>query len=34
MIKKLIRHGNGKALVIDKALLQTAGLDEDAAYKG
>lgn len=31
MIKKLIRHGNSKALVIDKALLQAAGLDEDAA---
>lgn len=31
MIKKLIRHGNSKALVIDKALLQAAGLDEDTA---
>ncbi|KAG6558980.1 hypothetical protein RHABOEDO_000987 [Candidatus Rhabdochlamydia oedothoracis] len=31
MIKKLIRHGNSKVLVIDKALLQAAGLDEDTA---
>ena len=31
MIKSLIRHGNSRALVIDKALLQAAGLDEDKA---
>lgn len=31
MIKKLIRHGNSKAIVIDKAILLAAGLDEDTA---
>jgi antitoxin component of MazEF toxin-antitoxin module len=31
MIKSLVRHGNNRALVIDKALLQAAGLDEDKA---
>ena len=31
MIKSLIRHGNSRALVIDKTLLQAAGLDKDKA---
>lgn len=31
MIKSLIRHGNSRALVIDKSILQAAGLDEDTA---
>lgn len=31
MIKALIHHGNSRALVIDKAILQAAGLDEDTA---
>lgn len=31
MIKPLIQHGNSRALVIDKALLLAAGLDEDKA---
>ncbi|MBS0628888.1 MAG: hypothetical protein JSS30_01530 [Verrucomicrobia bacterium] len=31
LIKSLIHHGNSRALVIDKALLQAAGLDEDKA---
>jgi antitoxin component of MazEF toxin-antitoxin module len=31
MIKQLIHHGNSRALVIDKALLQAAGLDVDNA---
>lgn len=31
MIKPLIQHGNSRALVIDKALLQAAGLDENNA---
>jgi len=31
MIKKLIKHGNNRAIVIDKALLQAAGLDEETA---
>jgi antitoxin component of MazEF toxin-antitoxin module len=29
MIKSLIHYGNSRALVIDRALLQAAGLDED-----
>jgi len=33
MIKHLITHGNSKALVIDKTLLQIAGLTESAAFK-
>lgn len=33
MIKHLIQHGNSKALVIDKALLQTAGLDESTPFQ-
>ena len=31
MIKSLVHHGNSRALVIDKAILQAAGLDEDKA---
>ena len=31
MIKSLIQHGNSRALVIDKAILQAAGLDENNA---
>lgn len=31
MIKSLIPYGNERALIIDKALLQAAGLDEDKA---
>lgn len=31
MIKSLIHHGNSRALIIDRALLQAAGLDEDKA---
>lgn len=33
MIKSLIRHGNSRALVIDKAVLQAAGLDESALFQ-
>lgn len=29
VVKPLIHHGNSRALVIDKALLQAAGLDEN-----
>ena len=28
MIKKLQKHGNSKALVIDKALMEALGIDE------
>lgn len=31
MLKSLIKHGNSRAIVIDKAILQAAGLDEETA---
>lgn len=31
MIKSLTQHGNSRAIIIDKAILQAAGLDEDKA---
>lgn len=33
IIKKLTQSGNSKAIVIDKALLQAAGLDENALFQ-
>ena len=33
VVKHLIQHGNSKAIVIDKAMLQTAGLDENALFQ-
>jgi antitoxin component of MazEF toxin-antitoxin module len=33
IIKHLVAHGNSKALVIDKTLLQAAGLNENAAFQ-
>lgn len=33
MIKSLKNHGNSKALIIDKALLMAAGLDENAIFQ-
>lgn len=33
MIKYLVSHGNSKALVIDKTLLQSAGLNEHTAFQ-
>ncbi len=33
MIKHLVSHGNSKALVIDKTLLQSAGLNENTAFQ-
>jgi antitoxin component of MazEF toxin-antitoxin module len=33
MLKQLIRHGNSRAIVIDKAILQAAGLDENALFQ-
>ena len=32
MIKRLIKHGNSKAIVIDEAILAVAGLDEDTLF--
>lgn len=33
MIKHLVKHGHSRALVIDKSLLQAAGLNENAAFQ-
>lgn len=33
MLKQLTQSGNSKVLVIDKALLQAAGLDENALFQ-
>ena len=33
MIKRLMKHGTSRALVIDKTLLQAAGLDEKALFQ-
>lgn len=33
LVKQLIQHGNSKALVIDKAVLQAAGLDENCLFQ-
>ncbi len=33
IIKQLTQSGNSKAIVIDKALLQAAGLDENALFQ-
>jgi antitoxin component of MazEF toxin-antitoxin module len=33
IIKQLTQSGNSKAIVIDKILLQAAGLDEDALFQ-
>lgn len=32
-VKRLVQHGNSKAIVIDKAILQAAGLDENALFQ-
>jgi antitoxin component of MazEF toxin-antitoxin module len=32
-VKHLIQHGNSKAIVIDKAILEAAGLDENALFQ-
>jgi hypothetical protein len=33
MMKKLIKHGNSRAIVVDKALLEAAGLSEEALFQ-
>lgn len=33
LVKHLVQHGNSKALVIDKAVLQAAGLDENSLFQ-
>jgi antitoxin component of MazEF toxin-antitoxin module len=32
MIKKLVRHGNSRALVIDKPILELIGANENAEF--
>jgi antitoxin component of MazEF toxin-antitoxin module len=33
MIKRLAKHGHSRAIVIDKSILQAAGLEEDASFQ-
>ena len=33
MMKRLIKHGNSRAIVIDKALLEAAGISEAALFQ-
>jgi hypothetical protein len=33
MIKRLIKHGNSRAIVVDKTLLEAAGIPEDAFFQ-
>jgi antitoxin component of MazEF toxin-antitoxin module len=33
MIKRLIKHGNSRAIVVDKSLLEAAGISEDAIFQ-
>ncbi len=32
-VKHLVKHGNSKAIVIDKSILQAAGLDENCLFQ-
>lgn len=32
MIKKLVRHGNSRALIIDKPILELLGANEDSEF--
>ena len=32
MIKKLVRHGNSRALIIDKPILELLGADENSEF--
>ena len=33
MLKRLIKHGNSRAIVVDKAILEAAGIPEDALFQ-
>lgn len=33
MIKRLIKHGNSRAIVVDKSLLDAAGISENAFFQ-
>ncbi|MBN9378769.1 MAG: hypothetical protein BGO14_01185 [Chlamydiales bacterium 38-26] len=32
-VKHLVQHGNSKAIIIDKSILQAAGLDENCLFQ-
>lgn len=32
-VKRLVQHGNSKALIIDKSILQAAGLDDNCLFQ-
>lgn len=33
MLKRLTKHGNSRAIVVDKAILEAAGIEEDALFQ-
>ena len=33
MLKRLVKHGNSRAIVVDKAVLEAAGVPEDALFQ-
>ena len=33
LVKHLVQHGNSKALVIDKSILQAAGIEDNALFQ-
>ncbi|MFI5334623.1 MAG: hypothetical protein ACHQT8_05610 [Chlamydiales bacterium] len=33
MLKRLTKHGNSQAIVVDKAILEAAGVPEDALFQ-
>lgn len=33
MIKRLIKHGNSRAIIVDKSLLEAAGISEDSLFQ-
>ena len=33
LVKQLVQHGNSKAIVIDKSILQAAGIDENCLFQ-
>lgn len=33
MLKRLIKHGNSRAIVVDKSILEAAGVAEDALFQ-
>jgi hypothetical protein len=33
VLKRLIKHGNSRAIVVDKAILEASGISEDALFQ-